>query len=154
MLVKKGDFGNMPAGEVFLAPAEGSARGSLVLEWAPTRALASPVTLTVKGGFVTEIFGEDPYADYLRLKISERRDNGNIAEFGIGTNEMARRADNVLESEKILGTIHIALGDNSSFGGRVSTPFHQDFVFFKPTVVLIGKDGEETCLLRNGTLLV
>ena len=39
--------------------------------------------------------------------------NRNIAELGIGTNDRATRPDNILEAEKILGTIHIALGDNS-----------------------------------------
>ena len=63
---------------------------------------------------------------------------------------MAKRPDNILESEKILGTIHIALGDNSSFGGNVSTPFHQDFVFFRPTVILIHKDGNREILMKEG----
>ena len=61
----------------------------------------------------------------------------NIAELGIGTNDRATRPDNILESEKILGTIHIALGDNSSFGGRIRTSFHQDFVVFQPTLTLM-----------------
>ncbi|MDI6800581.1 MAG: aminopeptidase [Thermodesulfovibrionales bacterium] len=151
-LVKQGSFGNLPAGEVFLAPVEGSAHGRLVLEWAPTRELKSPVTLIVKEGIVKEIIGEEPYAEYLRAKLNERPENRNIAELGIGTNDRAKRPDNILESEKILGTIHIALGDNSSFGGRVKTPFHQDFVFFRPDVVLKTKDGKETYLLKNGLL--
>ena len=56
----------------------------------------------------------------------------------------------ILESEKISGTIHIAFGDNSSFGGKVSTPFHQDFVFFRPTVTLIDKDGNRKILMKDG----
>ena len=55
-----------------------------------------------------------------------------------------------LNRKKILGTIHIALGDNSSFGGNVSTPFHQDFVFFRPTVTLIDKDGNRKNLMKEG----
>jgi leucyl aminopeptidase (aminopeptidase T) len=89
----------------------------------------------------------------LEEKLSEDRKNRNIAELGIGTNDKAVRPDNILESEKILGTIHIALGDNSSFGGRVSTPFHQDFVFFRPTVTLICKNGERKNILEDGSLL-
>ena len=38
LLTKPGSFGNLPAGEVYLAPLEGTANGKLVLEWAPTRA--------------------------------------------------------------------------------------------------------------------
>lgn len=153
ILTKQGAFGNLPAGEVFLAPVEGTAKGRLVLEWAPTRELESPITLIVENGIVKDVIGDEPYADYLRAKLNERNENRNIAELGIGTNDQAKRPDNILESEKILGTIHIALGDNSSFGGVVKTPFHQDFVFFKPTVTLKTKDNKCVYLLKDGSLL-
>lgn len=153
-LRRPGSFGNLPAGEVFFAPLEGTAKGRLVLEWAPTRRLESPITLIVKDGVVREVLGEEPYASHIRAKLAERPENANIAELGIGTNDMAKRPENILESEKILGTVHIALGDNSSFGGTVKTPFHQDFVFFRPTVRLTGKDGSKTIIMRNGKLLV
>jgi leucyl aminopeptidase (aminopeptidase T) len=154
ILVRKGAFGNLPAGEVFFAPVEGSAEGRLVLEWAPTRALQSAVTVIVRDGRVKEVRGKEPFADVLKAKLEEREENRNIAELGIGTNTMARRPDNLLESEKILGTIHVAMGDNSSFGGKVQTPFHQDFVFFKPTVWLRGGRSGETVLLKEGVLQV
>ncbi|MDI6889440.1 MAG: aminopeptidase [Thermodesulfovibrionales bacterium] len=153
ILTRPGSFGNLPAGEVFLAPLEGTAKGRLILEWAPTRRLKSPITLTVKDGYVVDVEGKDEYAEYLRAKLYEKKENRNIAEFGIGTNDHATRPDNILESEKILGTIHIALGDNSSFGGKIKTPFHQDFVFFKPTVKLIHKDGSKNTILKSGRLL-
>ncbi len=153
IITKKGSFSNLPAGEVFLAPEEGSANGKLVLEWAPTRKFKQPITLYVENGIVKEVQGSDEYVGYLKTKLAERTENANIAELGIGTNDKASRPDNILESEKILGTIHIALGDNSSFGGKVSTPFHQDFVFFKPTVTLIHRDGKKEILLKNGRLL-
>ena len=153
ILKKPGSFGNLPAGEVYIAPLEGTARGRLILEWAPTRHLLSPIILMIKDGIVVNIEGEDAYVEYLRGKLDERKENSNIAEFGIGTNDRATRLDNILESEKILGTIHIALGDNSSFGGKVKTPFHQDFVFLKPTVTLIHKDGSKQAILKSGKLI-
>jgi aminopeptidase len=152
ILTGKGAFGNLPAGEVFLAPVEGSAKGRLVLEWAPTRALSSPVTLVVRHGLVEEVAGKEEFAGELRKRLSEKEENRNIAEFGIGTNNRAKRPDNILESEKILGTVHIALGDNSTFGGRVKTPMHQDFVFFRPTVRLIRRDGSVDMLMKTGKL--
>jgi leucyl aminopeptidase (aminopeptidase T) len=149
---KPGDFSNLPAGEVYLAPVEGTANGRLVLEWAPTRKLKSTITLLVKDGNVQMVRGREEYANYLRKKLAERHENRNIAELGIGTNDMASRPDNILESEKILGTIHIALGDNSSFGGRIRTPFHQDFVFFRPSVTLVSRDNVRSVLLKDGKL--
>lgn len=154
ILTKRGSFGNLPAGEVFFAPLEGTAQGELVLEWAPTRELKSLITLIVKDGFAVEVKGEEPFAGILEIKLKERKENRNIAELGIGTNDRARRPDNILESEKILGAIHVALGDNSSFGGAVRTPFHQDFVFFRPTVILIHEDGARITLMKDGKLLI
>ncbi len=153
IITRKGTFSNLPAGEVFLAPLEGSAHGKLVLEWAPTRKLNYPVTLYVEKGRVISIEGNEKFAEYLKQKLSENKDNANIAELGIGTNDKASRPDNILESEKIYGTIHIALGDNSTFGGKVRTPFHQDFVFFRPTVTLVFKNGRKKILLKNGKKL-
>jgi leucyl aminopeptidase (aminopeptidase T) len=152
LITQKGSFSNLPAGEVFFAPLEGTANGTLVLEWAPTHKLKKPILLHVKKGRVNTIQGKDTYTGYLKKKLSENPNNKNVAELGIGTNDKATRPDNILESEKILGTVHIALGDNSSFGGSVRTPFHQDFVFFKPTLTLIHKNGKRDVLLRNGKL--
>lgn len=86
--------------------------------------------LNVKHGKVVSIEGNDPYKDELERKLNEAPENNNIAELGIGINDKASRPDNILESEKILGTVHIAFGDNSSFGGKIRTPFHQDYIFF------------------------
>ncbi len=151
-LRNKGAFGNLPAGEVFFAPFEGTTRGKLVLEWTPEGKLDDPIILTVRQGMVEKAEGNSPYAEILRKKLSERKENCNIAELGVGTNNMARRPDNILEAEKIAGTIHVALGDNSSFGGTVQTPFHQDFVFFKPTLTLLYSCGKKVILLKDGEL--
>lgn len=144
-----GRFSNLPAGEAFLAPIEGTADGTLILEWTPTRRLLRPIELYVKAGNVVDIAGSDPFADELRAIIERNPLAGNIAELGIGTNDKATRPDNILETEKILGTVHIALGDNSSFGGKVSVPFHEDFIFFRPTMEVI-KNGEKVEILVKG----
>jgi leucyl aminopeptidase (aminopeptidase T) len=152
IITKPGAFSNLPAGEAFLAPLEGTAQGRLVLEWAPKRKLKQPVTLHIEKGEVREVEGNEKYVKFLAEILSEKKENRNIAELGIGTNDKASRPDNILESEKIFGTIHIALGDNSSFGGTVRTSFHQDFVFFKPLLSLISKNGKKKTLMKNGRL--
>lgn len=153
LLTRKGSFGNLPAGEVFLAPLENTAEGKLIIEWAPTRRLKSPLILIVQSGKVVSIEGTEPYKEELEKKLNEREENRYVAELGIGTNDKATKPDNILESEKILGTIHIALGDNSSFGGKIRTPFHQDFIFFKPTIYGV-RDKEKIKILENGSLLI
>ncbi len=99
------------------------------------------------------MIGDEPFAGKLQRTLGKDPLLGNIAELGVGTNDRATRADNILESEKILGTVHIALGDNSSFGGEVRVPFHQDFVFFSPTLEA-ARNGERKTLIRDGELIV
>ncbi len=153
IITEPGSFSNLPAGEAFAAPVEGTANGVMVLEWAPMRKLDSPVTITVKDGLAIEVSGDEEFVPELQKILTDNPLFGNIAELGIGTNDKATRPDNILESEKILGTIHIALGDNSTFGGTVSVPFHQDFIFFNPTLTA-EKDGEQIEILKDGELLV
>jgi leucyl aminopeptidase (aminopeptidase T) len=101
---------------------------------------------------VAGIEGNDPHRARLEARFAENANCRNIAELGIGTNDKASRPDNVLEAEKILGTIHIALGDNTGFGGTVSAPFHEDYVFYQPTLTGIMADGSERVIIAGGVL--
>ena len=153
LLTSAGSFGNLPAGEAYFAPLEGKSRGTMVVEWGPTRRLDEPLRLTVENGVVVRIDGNDQHRDNLEARFAEDASCRNIAELGIGTNDKASRPDNVLEAEKILGTIHIALGDNTGFGGTVSAPFHEDYVFYQPTLTAIMADGSENVIISGGLLL-
>lgn len=53
LLRKPGDFGNLPAGEVYVAPLEGTAEGTLVFDGtiASVGVLKKPVVVTVKDGW-------------------------------------------------------------------------------------------------------
>ncbi len=151
LLIEPGMYGNLPAGEAFVAPVEESAYGKLVIEFAPNRRLERPITLKFRDGAVEEIEGFDEYR-YELERIFDKFPNARfIAEFGVGTNPKASKPDNVLEAEKILGTIHIAIGDNHTFGGKNKVSFHTDYVVFEPTVVVGGK-GWRKKLLEKGKL--
>jgi len=150
LLHTPGKYGNLPAGEAFLAPLEGTAQGVLVAEWSQTDKLLRPMALWVRDGLLHEVEGDGPAADLLRRKIKESPLNANVAELGVGTNPGAKRPDNILESEKILGTIHVAFGDNHGFGGKVATPFHQDYVVFKASLAAELPGGRTKEILRDG----
>jgi leucyl aminopeptidase (aminopeptidase T) len=154
LLTASGCFGNLPAGEAYLAPLEGESHGKMVVEWGPTSKLESPLTIIIADGRVARIEGDDPLRDRLEARFNENDACRNLAELGIGTNDQASRPDNVLEAEKILGTIHLALGDNTGFGGVVAAPFHEDYVFYQPTVTLVMEDGSEEIILDNGNLML
>jgi leucyl aminopeptidase (aminopeptidase T) len=77
------------------------------------------------------------------------REAYNIAELGIGTNDKAIISGKILEDEKILGTVHLALGDNKSMGGAVGVSSHLDGLILKPSVWI---DGER--IMEDGKLLI
>jgi len=149
-----GDFGNLPAGEAFVAPVEGTAEGVFVTRYAPDRELKSPVKFIVESGRVREALGEDDFSTFINSLIHKERNADNVAEFGVGTNERAKVKTNILEAEKILGTCHIALGDNSSFGGKVKANLHMDLLIERPTVILELKNGRDFVLMEDGDLKV
>jgi aminopeptidase len=145
----RGEFGNLPAGEAYIAPLEGTANGTLVVDGAMIGIVEEPIKIVFKDGYAVEITGGEQ-AEQLRAMVEEvGLDARNCAEFGIGANEAAVVTGNVLEDEKIFGTIHIAIGNNAHFGGKVNVPFHMDGIVFKPTVVIDGKT-----IIRDGEHLV
>jgi leucyl aminopeptidase (aminopeptidase T) len=57
----------------------------------------------------------------------------------VGTNDRAQLTGNVLEDEKILGTVHVAFGASAGIGGNVSVPIHLDVVILEPTLEVEGE---------------
>ncbi len=146
-----GNFSNLPAGEGYIAPVEGTAEGKIAIDGAiaDTGVMDEIIELTVKGGFAEEIKG-GRWAQYLKeLMEPHGRPGRNIAELGVGTNDKAKLIGNVLEDEKVLGTVHIALGDNASMGGNVSVASHLDAILLKPTLIIDGKT-----IMEAGKLLI
>jgi len=141
----RGDFGNLPAGEAFIAPVEGTAEGHVVVDGSMVDTIHGKIKILIKGGIARKIFG-GPARNLVKMLEEAGPKSKNVAEFGIGTNPKARLIGNVLEDEKVLGTCHIALGDNSTFGGRVKAGIHIDGIIKRPTIKLDGKaimcDGE------------
>jgi leucyl aminopeptidase (aminopeptidase T) len=143
-------FGNLPCGEGFIAPVEGTAEGTLVVDGsiAGVGLLETPTSLTVRGGHLTDTTGSDGAA-LMELLSVHGPDATNVAELGIGTNEEAILTGNILEDEKILGTAHIAFGASAAIGGTVQVPVHLDCVLLEPTVEI---DGET--VVSGGDLLI
>jgi leucyl aminopeptidase (aminopeptidase T) len=149
-LGNRGAFGNLPCGEGFIAPLEGTTEGTLVVDGsiAGVGLLETPVELTVSEGHLVEATGDDG-AQLMELLTVHGEDGTNVAELGIGTNEEAILTGNILEDEKILGTCHVAFGASAAIGGTVQVPVHLDCVVLEPTVEI---DGET--IVSGGELLV
>jgi leucyl aminopeptidase (aminopeptidase T) len=138
-------WGNLPAGETYAVPLEGTGEGKLVVPagWYPK--LDQDMILRIQKGEVVGLQGGGVAGDELcqlfrfDSDAPVHRARRNLAELGIGTNPNAHRPDNILEAEKIKGTIHIGIGDNIHMGGRVEADLHEDLVQPQADLILDGK---------------
>ncbi len=152
ILHNSGDFGNLPAGEAYAAPIEGSANGIVVFDGAVAGIdnIDEPIVIDVKDGNLIDISGGEA-AEQFREIIYDVNDDTtkNLAELGIGTNEKARLSSSLLEVEKVINTVHIAFGDNASMGGNIESPVHIDGVITKPTLKIDNKT-----IIKEGKILI
>lgn len=149
---KKGESGNLPTGETFLAPVEGTANGVFVVDGSMAGfglLKNANLRIEVKDGFATKITGGPIARKLVAMLDKVGKGARNIAEFGIGTNDSAKLSGILLEDEKVMGTIHLALGNNITMGGTFNVPIHLDGLVKKPTVWMDGK-----LLMKDGKLLV
>ncbi len=139
ILTEPGSFGNLPAGEVFVAPVEESAEGRLVVDLSiADLVLEEPVALTFQAGRVTRIEG-GAAARVLERRLALDPWAPVVGEFGLGANPRARIRGRVTTDEKVLGTAHIALGANTQFGGKNPASSHYDCVIGAPRIWLDGR---------------
>ena len=149
-LQQKGAFGNLPAGEAYLAPLETVGDGLIVIDGslAGHGLVSTPVRVTVERGRAVD--ADTDVGEWLLETLDAGGEHGrSLAELGIGTNAAAVLGGNVLEDEKVAGTIHLAFGTSAGMGGVNLAGVHIDCMVLRPTVEL---DGER--VLEDGRLLV
>ena len=169
---KPGKGGNIPSGEVFISPELGASNGTLVFDGSitldKTLVIKEPIKLQVEDGFVKRIDGKNEakqlskYIDQAEkkpfemvkkseldeMKAKEYSKNArNIGELGIGLNPKAKIVGNVLEDEKVLGTVHFAIGSN--YDQDALALIHSDGIIKKPTVTIDGK-----ALMKQGKIMI
>jgi len=168
--------GNLPAGEVYVSPALGTAEGIIAFDGSMVVTkgevmIKRPIVARVESGFVTEISGGEEamkLEDSVRLGEDKAKDAGrsgemnpkaaasyarnarSIGELGIGLNRKAKIVANMLEDEKVYGTCHFAVGSN--YDGDADALIHLDGLVKKPTIVAISDSGKATQVMRNGRL--
>lgn len=142
-----GEAGNLPSGEAYIAPLENGVNGEMIIDGSMVGigTLTEPLYVAVEDGQLKAMKGAG--AEELGI-LFEKPENGVVAELGIGTNEKALLCGNTLEDEKVYGTVHIAFGTNTSFGGSNKADCHMDGIILKPTLYiddrLVIQDGEFT----------
>lgn len=144
----KGQSGNLPSGEAYIAPIETEANGTFMVDGSIVGVglLKNKILIRIENGRIVSISGED--RELVEAAIPDNRLSRTIGELGIGTNPMAKITGVILEDEKIYGSAHIAFGTNTTFGGILKAPSHIDCVTLKPTIylddTLIAADGKIT----------
>jgi leucyl aminopeptidase (aminopeptidase T) len=171
-----GKGGNLPAGETFISPENGSASGIIVFDGSISLSssdliIREPISCTLERGFVTDINGGEEAASLLKTvveaeenaRIFERegkiasglgdryaRNARNIGEIGIGLNPEATITGNMLEDEKAFHTCHFAIGHN--YDEDAPALIHLDGLVKDPTIIVRAKGGAETVIERDGEL--
>lgn len=138
LFTEPGAFGNLPAGEVYVAPVEHTTEGKLVIDQCMADfELDCPVTLEFRSGRVYATGGREATRKYIQLMLREPP-VAVLGEFGIGANPGARLRGRVSVDEKVAGTVHVALGGNKQFGGWNGNGTHLDCVLSNVEVRLDG----------------
>jgi aminopeptidase len=146
---------NMPSGEIFTGPLEGSAQGRLECGFPVCRdgREIAGINLEIKGGTVISArasHGEDYLQAMLDLDSGARR----FGELGLGLNTgIDRFTGSILYDEKIGGTVHLALGQSyPETGGANQSALHWDLIVDTRTDGRITADGR--LVMQNGQWLV
>jgi leucyl aminopeptidase (aminopeptidase T) len=143
--------GNLPAGEVYMAPNLKGVNGIIVIDGSAryaegTAVVKKPITIVVRNGNAVKIKGgvEARYLNWtLRKAMKKAKFPMNVtkvAELGIGMNVNASILGAMVVDEKSYGTVHVALGSNYWFGGPVRSIIHLDQVMVKPKIYIDGKE--------------
>lgn len=155
-VIRRGKWDNLPGGEIFTTPDEEHVDGTLVLttlhhDVTPDRGVDQPVKLTIRNGKIVTIEGgksaeklrnylhansmlaENPWSVYSCAEIAFGA-NTRAAEIApcIGKDDWQKPGPSSVETEKRLGTMHIAFGcskhGEEGTEGRNTAPTHLDFV--------------------------
>lgn len=129
----RGDVGlSIPCGEVFVAPLETTANGVILFDRVAVPGFGRMTNLKLKfvQGRVTGASADEGADRFNKFLDANSGDKDRIAELGIGCNPGAEHTGgSIIVAEKIYGTIHLAIRDNSgSYHGINKASSHLDMI--------------------------
>ncbi len=173
---KPADGGNLPAGEAFISPENGTAEGIIAFDGSMSLnegdiLIDRPIVCHVRGGFIEKLAGgTEAQALLASLKQGQAlarefgesgklsaelaktyaRNAWNIGELGIGLNPAARISGAMLEDEKAFHTCHFAVGSN--YDEDAPALIHLDGLVKLPSIYAIMEDGKSRTICEKGEL--
>ena len=153
-IIESDTWGNLPGGETFIAPVEGTSNGEYLLNGSFTGHVLrddQPLVLRFEAGQLVAVDGVGTGREAFDRLIdwpccATHLSPLSLAELGVGVNtSIGELTGNPLFDEKMARTVHIAVGDNSIYGGQLHSHMHQDFVTRRPSLSIDGQP-----ILRDG----
>ena len=143
--------GNIPAGEVYIAPKWKHAEGKLIVDGSSscmegTQLIKEPIEIKIEKGEIISIKGGREAErlkktfDWACKKAKFPWGIKRAGEFGIGINPGAKIIGATIVDEKAVNTAHIAFGSNYWFGGTIYAIVHLDQVFKNPRIYVDGTE--------------
>ncbi|MFX1236272.1 MAG: aminopeptidase, partial [Promethearchaeota archaeon] len=171
-MIEEGDLGgNLPAGEIFIAPVETVGEGTIFCPLTNDRysnKILKNVELNFKDGklLIDKVTADNDVNDLLSSfeqceEIDKNNENipeirtYNVAELGVGCNPMITKAIGyILTDEKITGSVHMAFGSNKMYGGTSISQMHWDFVSDPHATISVEYlDGSKKSIMENGKII-
>jgi leucyl aminopeptidase (aminopeptidase T) len=134
----------IPAGEVYVAPLENSANGILVTDEVRDFNIRK-LRMNFEEGRIIDFKAEKGRASFQNLLEKAQGNKDRIAEFGVGINYGMKPLGIRIYDEKALGTVHIAIGNNTHLGGINEASIHMDFILYKPSI-----KADNTVVMKEG----
>jgi aminopeptidase len=142
---------NLPAGEVCLAPHEDGADGRVVFDlafWDGRR--IEDLEVEFERGRARAVRAAQGLEVFTGTLATASGAADVIGELGIGLNPAVTEATGyMLTDEKILGTIHIAVGENRMLGGVNESSLHWDLLVMRASL-----EADGVAILDDGRLVV
>lgn len=152
MANRPGQFSTAITIEANVGPVEGSSKGVIVADasvpYIGIGVLKEPIKCIVETGYITKVEGGEE-ARILKKNLESFNDPNvyNVAEIGIGLNPKAKMIGLMLEDEGVCGSLHIGIGTNTTFGGKIKAPIHYDLLMWNYTLEL-----DRKVIIKRGDL--
>lgn len=142
---------NLPTGEVYATPHEDEVEGKVVFDLAFHRGnRIEDIEVEIRNGIAKPLKAKKGFSIFEQVLEKSIGDRYKIGELGIGLNpEVTKAVGYTLTDEKIIGTVHLAFGENRSYGGKNESDLHWDVLVMEPTVTVDGN-----LLMEHGKLLL
>lgn len=135
----RGSWGAVPDyAEAAVAPLENGSNGDFRVDGmiVGLGKATPPVDLHFENGRLTEI-SDSPlgrkFEEFLGKNDSSAR---VLCELGFGTNHLRREIRGEFDDKKALGSVHLAMGDNHTFGGVNRSSIHIDCLATRPGILI------------------